>query len=113
DPLRGDRLGGHDQVALVLAVGVVDDHHHLPGGDGRDRLRDAREPAHPVLPALKGPRSRSTYLASTSTSIWTSSPGARAPSVVTASVCGTSATENQSGPAAATVRLTPSTATEP
>src|SRR5207249_6707811 len=36
--------------------------------------------------------SRSTYFASTSTSMFTTSPGPRAPSVVTASVCGTSAT---------------------
>jgi hypothetical protein len=40
---RGGRrlLGGHHQIALVLATGVVDDHHHLPGGDGGDRVLNA------------------------------------------------------------------------
>src|SRR6185295_11720764 len=56
---------------------------------------------------------RSTYLARTSTSRWTRSPGARLPSVVASNVCGMSATSKLSDPRAETVRLTPSTVTEP
>src|SRR5262249_8807749 len=59
--------------------------------------------------------SRSTYFAKTSTSRLTGSPGALVPSVVTASVCGMTATSKL--PAAssrdATVRLMPSTVIEP
>ena len=43
DPLGGDLLGGNDEVALVLPVGVVDDDDELPPGDGGDRLVDRRE----------------------------------------------------------------------
>ncbi len=58
--------------------------------------------------------SRSTYLASTSTSRLTGSPGALAPSVVTARVCGMTATSKRVVDAsAATVRLMPSTVIEP
>ena len=38
DRLRGDELGGHDEVALVLTTGVVHDNHHLAllqAGDDR------------------------------------------------------------------------------
>ena len=38
--LGGDGRGGQDQVTLVLAVGVVDDHDHPTGGDRRDGLLD-------------------------------------------------------------------------
>ena len=55
------------------------------------------------------PTSRSTCLAITSTSRFTSSPSATAPSVVAARVCGISATPNASSPRLAIVRLTPST----
>ena len=43
DLLRRDVLGRHDEVALVLAVLVVDDHHDLARDHGGDRLLDARE----------------------------------------------------------------------
>src|SRR5262249_18022629 len=61
---------------------------------------------------------RSTYLAITSTSMLTLSPTAALPRVVLASVSGIRLTSNQlaassSGLTADTVRLTPSTATEP
>ena len=64
------------------------------------------------------PSSRSTYLAITSTSRLTGSPGARAPSVVSRRVVGMRLTSNQgSGTSAAltalTVSETPSTAMEP
>ncbi len=55
----------------------------------------------------------STYFASTSASRLTSSPGARFPSVVTSSVCGTSATSNALSSRAVMVSATPSTVTEP
>ena len=40
DLLRGDRVGGHDQVALVLAVLVVDDDDDLAPPDCLDRVLD-------------------------------------------------------------------------
>ena len=48
------RLGGReDQVALVLAVHVVDDHDRLAGGDVGDRALDAVQPdAHVDSPAV-------------------------------------------------------------
>ena len=59
-----------------------------------------REPVERLEPHRGS--SRSTYFASTSTSRLTSSPGSSAPSVVTASVCGTSATAKPSSSSAAT-----------
>ena len=87
-----DRLGrrelrGDGQVALVLAVGRVDDDDHLALPDVLDRLLDRgeralgrnRRSAHRFI--VDG-SSRSTYFASTSASRLTSSPGSSAPSVV-------------------------------
>src|SRR3546814_4871205 len=37
---RLDQLGGHDQVALVLAVLVVDDHDHAPGAQFFERSEE-------------------------------------------------------------------------
>ena len=80
------RLGRHDEVALVLAVGVVDDQDDLAGPDVVDGLLDRREHrrlssasllvgsstlGHAVAPSS----SRSTYFAITSTSRFTGSPG--------------------------------------
>ena len=59
------------------------------------------------------PSSFSTYLAITSTSRLTVSPGSLTPSVVRLSVSGMRLTSNQSSPIAETVRLMPSTAMEP
>ena len=61
---------------------------------------------------------RSTYLAITSTSRFTTSPGCRVPSVVRFSVSGIRQTSNHpsavpGGVSAETVRLIPSTAIEP
>ena len=42
-------FGGHDQVALVLAVGVVDDDHDLTACDGGDGVLDLGE-GHLILP---------------------------------------------------------------
>jgi hypothetical protein len=39
----GDGLRGDDEVAFVLAVGVVDDHDHFAARGRRDGVRDARE----------------------------------------------------------------------
>src|SRR5207237_960101 len=83
--VRRGELGGDDEVALVLALGIVDDNHHLPVPDVLDGLLDGGERrdggAHGSLAA----RSRSTTFARTSTSRLTSSPGSRPPSVVTES----------------------------
>ncbi len=40
DLLGRDRIGRHDQVAFVLAVFVVDDHHDLAATNGLDRILD-------------------------------------------------------------------------
>src|SRR3546814_18229808 len=53
---RLDQLGGHDQVALVLAVLVVDDHDHTPGAQFFEQFGDRGE-AHAPAPAVS---SRST-----------------------------------------------------
>ena len=82
--LRRRLAGGEDDVALVLAVLVVDDDDGLAGGDVGDGALDAVEPdrrrrfAHGCSPrawSVRRPSSRSTYLASTSTSRLTRSPG--------------------------------------
>ncbi len=44
DDLGGDLLGGDDEVALVLAVLVVDDDHRPAGRDVADGLLDGVEP---------------------------------------------------------------------
>src|SRR5206468_3083851 len=101
-----DRLGGGElrrdrEVALVLAVGRVDDDDELALADILDRVLDRGERS-PLLAQRLGhaeeivsrSTSRSTYLASTSASRFTSSPGPSRPSVVASSVCGTSAIEN-------------------
>ncbi len=81
--LGRDLLGRHDEVALVLAVGVVDHDHELAPLDGGDRVLDVGEGHQescslgiwlPMVGVL-GVRSRSTYLARTSTSRFTPSPG--------------------------------------
>ena len=82
DRIRRGELRCDDEIALVLALGVVDDDHHLPVPDVLDGLLDRRERrdggAHGSLAAT----SRSTTFASTSTSRLTSSPGSSRPSVV-------------------------------
>ena len=97
-----DRLGrrelrGDHEVALVLAVGVVDDDDEAALADLLDRLLDRWRTG--VVTAMRRQASarrtasrRSTYFASTSASRFTGSPGSSSPSVVAARVCGTSAT---------------------
>ena len=125
DRLGRGRVGGHDQVALVLAVLVVGDDDDLAAGDRRDRVLDRVErrgrlsgvrAAHRGAPVPSGryaDTSRSTYLAITSTSRLTRSPGRLVPSVVTSAVCGMIATVKPSSRGCTIVRLTPSTVTEP
>ena len=103
-------LRRHDEVALVLAIGVVDDDHDLAARDSGDGVLDRRE-RHGQFSLVAS--SRSTYFASTSTSRLTGWPTSRNPRLVTPRVCGMTATVNESGPSAATVRLTPSTVIEP
>ncbi len=43
DRLRRDLLGGDHQIALVLAIRIVDDDDHLAGADRGDGVFDARE----------------------------------------------------------------------
>ena len=97
-----DRLGrrelrGDHEVALVLAVGVVDDDDEAALADVLDRVLDGGErcrhchapKASAVLAARAGARRTSRARPA---SRFTGSPGASSPSVVAASVCGTSAT---------------------
>ena len=107
---RGE-LGGEREVALVLAVLGVADHHHLARADVLDGLLDRAEGrvAHTCAPARASPRT------------WRSrpppgSPGAPAraePSVVRSRVSGMSETLKPPSSTSATVSDTPSTATEP
>ena len=83
-----------DEVALVLAVLVVDDDDHPPGADVLERLLDRGERCSRLI--VRAPTSFSTYLASTSTSRLTGLPGAAAPSVVRSSVSGISETSKRS-----------------
>src|SRR5204863_9023570 len=106
--LRRDR-----QVALVLAVSRVDDHHELPLPDVLDRLLDGGERASFLDLHCFDRSSRSTYFASTSTSRLTVAPWASRPSVVTSSVCWTSATAKPLSSSSATVSETPSTVIDP
>src|SRR5438128_1406470 len=116
DGLGGDPVGGHEEVALVLAILVVHDHDDLPRANVLYRGLDTRE----LSSGLRGHRgspltlsTRSTYFPITSISRLTLRPGLRAPRVVRSSVCGISMISKAPASRAATVRLTPSTATEP
>src|SRR5438128_6910807 len=110
DGLRRDLVGGHHEIALVLAVLVVDDHEDASRADLLDGRLDARKPRH-VAPLSASDRTR--YLPIRSASTFVACPGLSRPSVVAASVYGISMTSKLMSPSAATVRLTPSTATDP
>src|SRR5260221_3241627 len=119
DDLGGDLLRGDGEVALVLAVLVVHDHHHPALPDVVDGVGDARE-RHGT--SYRGGRYArggagagrlSTYLAITSISRFTRSPGRAARRFVWSSVYGMTATEKPPGRRPATVREIPSTAIEP
>ena len=88
-------IGRDDEIALVLAVLVVDDHHELTALEPRRWLARLRRMSSVSLP-LGRASVASTYLAIRSTSRFTRVPGGAVPSVVTASVCGISATANAS-----------------
>ena len=45
-------LGGHDQVAFVLAVLVVEDHDHASGAQLREYVFDAAEAEWAALGAM-------------------------------------------------------------
>src|SRR5436305_5917554 len=108
DRLGRRELSGDRQVALVLAVLGVADDDHLPGADVLERVLDrAERRAHRFTASF------STYLASTSTSRFTTRPGPASPSVVRSSVSGMSETVNPVSSTEATVSETPSTAIEP
>src|SRR6185436_194646 len=109
DVLRRRELGRESQVALVLAVLVVADDDHPARADVLERLLAAgkrRALAHRSS-------SFSTCFAITSTSRLTGRPGLPLPSVVRSRVSGISETENPVSSTSVTVRLTPSTVTEP
>src|SRR5437870_13155428 len=111
DRLRRDFLRGHHEVALVLPVGVVDHDDDEAVTDVLDGLLDGGEPL--LLRHLVPPMSRSTYLAITSTSMFTGSPCCLVPRFVASSVNGMRATPNRPSCALVTVKLTPSTQIDP
>ena len=81
DGLGRDLLGGHDEVALVLAILVVDEDDHLAGADVVDRALDPRDRSHfasrapsVVDGSAHPPSSFSTYLPIRSTSRFTRAP---------------------------------------
>src|SRR5450432_79825 len=129
---------GHHRVTLVLAVLVVGEDDHIPLANvaqGSLHESDAADlfqpPRHVPLaycstpnpaalhtssvspPPAPSARRRATYLPMTSASTFTRVPADFCPRVVRACVSGTSATEKLSRPRVLTVRLTPSSATEP
>src|SRR5699024_2345463 len=113
---RGDSR--EDQVALVLTVLVVDHDHRLSGGEGVQGSIEGVEMngVHRCICAWAESSVSvcfSRYLASTSTSMLTVDPGLRKPRVVRARVSGISPMVTVSSSTAATVRLTPSTASDP
>ena len=112
-----DRLGRRElrcdrQIALVLAVGRVDDHDELARANVLDRRLDRGE---------RGSRRRSSphgkpldiFRQDVDLEIDRDARAAASPSVVAASVCGTSATAKPASSSAATVSETPSTVIEP
>ena len=114
DGVVGRELGRQHEVALVLAVLGVADHDHPPRADLLEGILDVAEgrAAHRTAPAVWA-ISFSTYLASTSTSRFTSVPGSRLPRVVCSSVSGMRDTQNERSSTLTTVSDTPSTAIEP
>src|SRR5213592_3269107 len=91
DRVRRRELRCDHEIALVLAIGIIDDDDEASGADLLDRLFDRRErrlrrgrrhAEDRIRPAMR----RSTYFASTSTSRFSSSPTAIVPSVVSESV---------------------------
>src|SRR5947207_460762 len=103
-------LRRHHEVALVLAILVVDDDEDPPLADFLDGLVDGGERGHDA-PLNASDRCR--YLPITSISTFTTEPSASTPIVAPASLCGITITSKVVISSAATVRLTPSTATEP
>src|SRR5581483_2890604 len=112
DDLRGDKLGRNREVAFVLTILVVNDHHHLPLADVLYRLLDGGERSLERAHA-RAPNRRSTYFASTATSRFTVVPGSASPKLVRSSVSGIRDTVKDRSSSSATVSETPSTAMEP
>src|SRR5437763_4697056 len=114
DRVGGDELRRDDEVALVLAILVVDDDDHLAGRDVLQGLLDGGELRVGRGAHVRAPGSSfSMYLAKMSTSRFRGVPGAAAPRLVRSSVSGMSDTSKPSSSTLATVRDTPSTAIEP
>src|SRR5450830_1062866 len=120
DRLGSRELSGDGQISLVLSIRGVDNHHEAPAANLVDHLLDRSESDARALArrvrrhssSLPG-NSRSTYLAITSASRLTASPGFVFPSVVTSSVCGMRAAATASSVSSAMVSDTPAIASEP
>ena len=130
DRLGRDELRGDREVALVLAILVVDDDDEAARADLLDRLLDGREdgvrvrrcsPAHRTLAGVR-PAAVTRGVAEQALDVLREHvdlevdalPRERgAASVVSAIVCGISATPNASSCSSATVSETPSTVIDP
>ena len=102
-PLRSHRRGGHDEVALVLAVLVIDDDDGPPVAQGGQRGVDGVEADHDGSPseavavgaAVRNCVRRAAYFAMTSTSTLTASSARSTPMRVAARVTGMRLTSTQ------------------
>src|SRR5690606_5717734 len=117
----GEELGGPGPQGAAPAEREGQQADHVADHVGpldvlaEDGERLGVQPVHrpSPLPRARSPIMRSTYLAMTSTSRLTGSPGCLRPSVVRSRVVGMRLTVKKSGPASTTVRLMPSTVMEP
>ena len=58
DRFGRDPVGGDREIALVLAVLVIDDDHELAGADVGDRVLDGRPGSSRLIPRARGSRTR-------------------------------------------------------
>src|SRR5947209_17882895 len=111
DRLGRRQLSGHDQIAFVLSILVIDNDDEAAGADILDCFTNCAK-WHIVLPG-QCITSFSRYLARISTSRLTIAPGFRRPEAVFIWVYGISDTPNPPASTAVTVSLAPSLAMKP
>src|SRR6266478_4147735 len=115
DGFRGDELGRKHEVALVLAVGVVDQDHHATAAKLLEGFLHAGDVLfHSVAPQVRNCIRRATCLPRISASTFTLAPADLMPQVVERSVSGMRKSATWSGSSSSlTVSEVPSSAIEP